>query len=152
WVDAIAQQGLSTLYIARLAEQVGQPGIAATWRAKYEAIKNQVNRLYWDEKDGIYYDIDPQTLAHLKVKTPASYWPMLAEMSSPQQAARMIEHIRDTNTFGGERPWVTVARNDPAFTVPDGNYWRGAVWLPTAYMATKALERYGYYEDADAAA
>lgn len=152
WVDAITQQGLSALYISRLAEQIGQHETAVTWRAKYDAIKEKVNRLYWDEADGIYYDIDPQTLAHLKVKTPASYWPMLAEMCSPQQAARMVEHIRDTNTFGGERPWVTVARNDPAFTPPDGDYWRGAIWLPTAYMATKALEKYGYYADADAAA
>jgi glycogen debranching enzyme len=30
-----------------------------------------------------------------------------------------------------------------------GMYWRGGVWLPTAYMATKALERYGYGTLAD---
>lgn len=152
WLDAIAQQGLSALYISRLAEKVGRPDIGVDWRAKYDAIKDRMNRLYWDETDGIYYDIDPVTLVPLKVKTPASYWPMLAEMCSPEQAARMVEHLRDPNVFGGDRPWVTVARNDPAFTTPDGNYWRGAVWLPTAYMATKALEKYGYQKDADTAA
>nr|MCR5325704.1 alpha,alpha-trehalase [Bacteroidales bacterium] len=32
---------------------------------------------------------------------------------------------------------------------PDGNYWKGSVWLPTAYMGIKALEKYGYYKEAD---
>lgn len=152
WVDAIAQQGLSALCISRLAEHVGEPEIAKEWRMKYEAIKKKVNTLYWDEEDGIYYDVEPHTKARLKVKTPASYWPMLAEMCSPAQAARMVKHLQDSQIFGGERPWVTVARNDPAFTPSDGNYWRGAIWLPTAYMGTKALEKYGYYKEADAAA
>lgn len=152
WLDALAQQGLSALYISRLAEVVGEDAIAKQWRATYEGIKKKVNDLYWDEEDGIYYDIDPESKAHLKVKTPASYWPMLAEMCSPAQAERMVKHLKDPQIFGGDRPWVTVARNDPAFTEPDGNYWRGAVWLPTAYMGTKALEKYGYYAEADAAA
>lgn len=152
WLDAIAQQGLSALYISRLAEKIGEEEMARKWKSTYEAIKETVNTHYWDEGDGIYYDVDPKTKKHLKVKTPASYWPMLAEMCSREQAARMVKHIKDPTTFGGERPWATVARNDPAFTVPDGNYWRGGIWLPTAYMGTKALEKYGYYEEADEAA
>jgi glycogen debranching enzyme len=152
WIDAIAQQGLSALCISRMADRLGDKAMAQQWRLKYEAIRDTVNKLYWDETDGIYYDIDPRTLEHLKVKTPASYWPMLAEMCTPQQAARMAKLVADPDVFGGERPWTTVARNDPAFTRPDGNYWRGAIWLPTAYMGTKALEKYGYYALADDAA
>jgi hypothetical protein len=152
WIDAIAQQGLSALYISRLAEKSGNSKLASEWKAKYEKIKATVNKYYWDEEDGIYYDIKPHSNEFLKVKTPASYWPMLAEMCSPKQAEKMLQHIQDPDTFGGERPWVTVARNDPAFTAPDGDYWRGGIWLPTAYMATKALEKYGFYEDADKAA
>lgn len=152
WLDAIAQQGLSALCISRMAERASQKEIAEKWKAKYESIKETVNRYYWNEEDGIYYDVEPGSEKHLKVKTPACYWPMLAEMCSPRQAARMVNHIKDPATFGGQRPWVTVARNDPAFTKPDGNYWRGGIWLPTAYMGTKALEKYGYYKEADDAA
>lgn len=59
----------------------------------------------------------------------------------------MVEYLLDPATFGGARPWVTVARDDPSFTTP--NYWRGGVWLPTAYMTTKAIEKYGLHEQAD---
>ncbi|MDZ8119114.1 MGH1-like glycoside hydrolase domain-containing protein [Pontiella agarivorans] len=152
WIDAISQQALSALYISRMAEQIGQTEIAESWNETYQEIKDQVNELYWNEEDGIYYDVDPSTGRHLKVKTPASYWAMLAELCSPEQAGKMVEHIRNPEAFGGERPWVTVARSDPGFTTPDGNYWRGGIWLPTAYMGTKALEKYGYFDEADEAA
>ena len=35
-------------------------------------------------------------------------------------------------------PLPSLARNDPDFR-PDGAYWRGSVWLPTAYMTVKAV-------------
>lgn len=152
WLDAISQQALSALYISQMAKQIGEKEIAETWSNTYEKLKSTINEIYWNEEDGIYYDVDPQTLKHLKVKTPASFWPMLAEVCTPEQAKRMVQHITDPNTFGGKRPWVTVDRINPAFTEPDGNYWRGGIWLPTAYMGTKALEKYGYYKEADEAA
>ena len=152
WLDAIAQQGLSALAIYRMAESIGQTEMATKWKTKYEKIKNIVNKHYWNEEDGIYYDISEDGKEFYKVKTPASYWPMLAEMCSPEQAQRMAKHITDPQTFGGIRPWVTVARNDKSFVSPDGAYWRGGIWLPTAYMGTKALEKYGFHDEANTAA
>lgn len=151
WVDALAQQGLSALYISRLAEAIGDHALAAEWLGRYDAIKDTMNTYYWDEEDGIYYDIDSVTLEHCKIKTPASYWPMFAEMSSPEQAKRMLEHAMNENEFGGDRPWPTVARSEPMYqaSLPDGHYWRGGVWPPTTYMATKALQKYGFVEEAD---
>ncbi|HPR83573.1 MAG TPA: trehalase family glycosidase [Pontiellaceae bacterium] len=152
WIDAISQQALSALYISRLADASGCTEISAEWKEKYQELKKTINTLYWNAEDGIYYDLNPETYEPLKVKTPAAYWPMLAEICTPEQAERMREHIQNPAVFGGERPWVTVARDDPAFTLPDGDYWRGGIWLPTAYMGTKALEKYGFFKEADAAA
>lgn len=142
-VDAIAQQGLSALYISRMAKRIGDDALATKFQAEYERIKELVNRNYWDDQDGIYYDIKPSDGSFVRVKTPAAYWPMLAEMCSPEQANRLADHARDPEVFGGVVPWPSVARSDPNF---DGNYWRGAVWLPLAYMSTKALEKYGYHD------
>ncbi len=149
WIDAISQQALSALYISRMAEKIGRADMAERWKTRYSELKNTINEFYWNEEDGIYYDLDPETMEHLKVKTPASFWPMLAEVPTPEQAERMVKHVQDPNTFGGKRPWPSVARSDPAYTEPDGKYWRGGIWLPIAYMGTKALEKYGYYKEAD---
>lgn len=39
-------------------------------------------------------------------------------------------------------PLPSLARNDQDYR-PDGGYWRGSVWLPTAYMAIKAVDGFG---------
>ncbi len=148
WVDAIAQQGLSALSIARLHEALGNNAESAQWMNTYNEIKDVVNTYYWDEEDGTYYDINVNTLEPMRVKTPASFWPVLAEMASDEQVARMAEMVNDPNQLGGAVPWPSVARNDQDYD-PDGDYWRGGVWLPTAYMGVKALEKYERFGEAD---
>lgn len=148
WVDAIAQQGLSALYIARMYETVGKRAEAHEWLKKYHKLKALVNQYYWDEEDGFYYDIDAKTLEHIKVKTPASFWPLLAEMASRKQGERQMKAVTDTEIFGGKIPWPTVDRKAPEFDAETGNYWRGGVWIPTAYMGIKAAEKYGCLKEA----
>ena len=64
------------------------------------------------------------------ILTPASFWPMLAEIPSEAQARRMTEFALRPDKLGGEVPWVTVSRDDPDFDANDGCYWRGSMWLP----------------------
>jgi len=149
WVDAIAQQALSALYISRMSAAAGDREEAQHWLERHEGLKETINRLYWSSADGTYYDIHAASNAHDKVDTPASYWPMLAELCDDEQALALAQHARHPAKFGGTRPWVTVSRNDPDFRRDHGNYWRGAIWLPTAYMAIKALETEGYQKLAD---
>ncbi len=146
WVDAIAQQALSADFIARIARRLGETETAEKWQKVYEEISRKVNELYWDEEDGVYYDIHCTTHAKMKCLTPASFWPMLAGIPTAEQAERMCKVLTDPNLLGGQVPWTTVARNDPDFEPEYGHYWRGAMWLPTAYMGIKALERYGKFE------
>lgn len=149
WLDALAQQGLSSYYIAKIAQEIGEEGLAEQFSETYENIKTIMNTYYWSEKDQIYYDIsvsDPSV--HVEVKTPAAYWPMLAMMCDEKQAESLKDHVDDASVFGGSVPWPSVSRDDPDFE-PKGMYWRGGVWLPTAYMGIKALEKYGYYDTAN---
>jgi hypothetical protein len=150
WLDLLAQQGLAAEHMAKIARVLGDTIAVEDFMARYEGIKSLLNARYWDPADGIYYDIKrKQPEQFVRVKTPAAFWPMLAGMCNQDQAARLAATVEDPRCFGGEVPWPSVARDDPDFD-PDGRYWRGGVWLPTAYMATKALERYGFHELADA--
>lgn len=54
--------------------------------------------------------------------------------------------------FGGSYPTPSLARSDKDYHHQTGDYWRGGIWLPTTYMAIKAIEKYGYHEEADAIA
>jgi hypothetical protein len=149
-VDAIAQQALSALHVARLAGEAGYKEVAREFNERYKALKATVNKYYWDEETGTYHDLLESDLSRLRVKTPAAYWAMLAEIPTPGQARRMAALARDTSVFGGNVPWPSVSRDDPAFDAADP--WRGGVWIPAAYAGIKALERYGFLEEADKSA
>ncbi len=153
WVDTISQQALSAFYISKLASVAGNTEVVETYEQYYQGLKELINKYYWDEDDGIYYDInryDPNLKD--KVKTVASFWPMLAFVPDENQAASLLTHVNSDSSFGGFVDFPSVARDDPDFDEETGAYWRGGLWLPTAYMGIKGLENYGFIERADIAA
>lgn len=146
WLDAISQQALSASCISALAGLIGEEELAAVWQGWFEAFRGTVNRSYWCEEDGFYYDIDGEDGSFYKVVTPASFWPVLAGIATPEQVGRMIAFAMTPERLGGPLPLLSLARNDADFNAENGCYWRGSLWLPTAYMAVKALEKYGEFE------
>jgi len=146
WIDLLAQQGLAAEHIIRIARILDKKEVITEYEKEYYQIKELLNQYYWNEQDGVYYDIKRKhPEEQVKVKTPATYWPMLAGMCSESQAQKLAENARDPHVFGGIAPWPSVSRDDPDFN-PKGEYWRGGVWLPMAYLGTKALDRYGFLE------
>ena len=149
WIDAISQQALSALSISRLYRELGMRKEAHHWQKTYNGLKKEINDNYWDEEDGFYYDIAIADGKCCKIKSAASFWPMLAEIPNQKQAERMAEYLRSEKYMGGQYPWVSLSRDDRDYNSETGNYWRGGIWLPMAYMGTKALEKYGLTDLAD---
>jgi glycogen debranching enzyme len=148
WFDALAQQALSARCMADIAELL-EDASASDWRQLFAERSAQLNALHWCAEEGMYYDVLADNPAEfVKVKTPAAYWPLLAGGCSPDQIQALAHHAADPHGFGGGVPWPSVSRDDPAYDAT-GGYWRGGVWLPLAYMATKALERHGQARLAD---
>jgi len=160
WVDLLAQQALAALSISKLASYIRKDEIKNHFDRIYEEKKGLLNKYYWNQKDGFYYDVyrkSKQTIdewmekekeIHNKVPTIASYWPLLAQCATLEQAQQLAQKATDPNWFGGEIPYPSLARTDPEYR-HNGRYWRGGVWMPTTYMATKALEKYGFNKIAD---
>ena len=85
-----------------------------------------INQYYWDETDGIYYDINKtDPLLKDKVKTVASFWPMRALVPDAAQAEALLAHVNSPTSFGGFVDFPSVARDDPDFDNATGAYWRG---------------------------
>jgi len=94
-----------------------------------------------------YYDIDCNTHKFLKVMSIASYWTMTSETATKEQAEKLVKYLYDMKHFGGIVPFVSLSRSDLDFN-PTGEYWRGSVWLPTAYATLKGLANYGFLKEA----
>ena len=146
WLDAICQQTLTALCISKLFDLVGDMHNASEWKKKYQEKKDIVNHLYWDEEDKFYYDIDCDDKHFYKVQTIASYWALTAEISDETQAKALLDKALDETRFGGEMPLVSLSRSDKDFA-NNGKYWRGSMWLPTAYATLKGLSKYGYHAE-----
>ena len=151
WLDAICQQAMSAHIIAKLYDIVGDENQKEEWNKKYEEKKQIINDLYWDDADKFYYDIDCNTHGFYKVMSIASYWTMTSETATAERAKLLTEQISNPKTFGGFVPLVSLSRSDNDY-VSSGKYWRGSVWLPTAYAALKGLAAYGYFGEARTAA
>ena len=80
--------------------------------------------------------------------TPASLWPMLAEIVDEKQLEALAKVIADPEKLGGERPIPSISRDDHRFS-PPGEYWRGGIWMPEVYMTVKGLEKNGRQALAD---
>lgn len=145
WIDAISQQALSALYLEKLLRAVGGDSEADEWRQEYERLKTIINDRYWNQESGCYFDIHKKNGTSSKVLTPASFWPLMAEVADAEQASQMIRLLEDPDLLGGEIPIPSVARNDKDFRAT-GDYWQGSLWLPTSYMTIKAIEKYGYFD------
>ncbi|MBP3369508.1 MAG: hypothetical protein J6L85_02045 [Clostridia bacterium] len=144
WIDAICQQALSASIISDMYNLVNDGRTAAEWEERYNRKKDIVNKLYWNAEDGFYYDIDRNTHAQYKIMTTASYWAMTAGIASKEQAQALADRVSDPDTMGGDVPLLSLSRSDNDFD-QDGLYWRGSLWMPTAYASLCGLIKYGHY-------
>lgn len=151
WLDAICQQALAAKKISELFALLGDSEQEKVWLNKYLKKKDIVNALYWDDEDKFYYDIDVNDHRFYKVPTVASYWALTSGIATKDRALELLAKSQDERFFGGEVPLVSLARGDADF-VPTGKYWRGSLWLPTAYAALKGLSQYGFHKEAHTAA
>lgn len=147
WIDAICQQALAAKAIACLYSIVGDTQNEEEWNKRHGEKKAIINEYYWDNVDEFYYDIDCNTKEFYKVKTIASFWTLISETASKERADILVRHISNPETFGGLVPFLSLARDDADYS-ENGKYWRGSMWLPTAYATLKGLAAYGYFENA----
>lgn len=146
WLDALAQQGLAAECIGEMFELIGEPEEAARWSERAQRKAKILHDRYWDAADRIFYDRSMEKNDFRRVPTVASFWPLVCGAADAEQARFMAEKLADPEYFGGAVPFVSLARKDGDFHADGGAYWRGSVWVPTAYAAVRGLLRYGYFE------
>ena len=143
-VDFNAQQAINALYLSELGDLLNDKEISFKYKRQYFTLKTRINSLMWKEEDGIYYDLDKNG-QQIRVKTIASFWPLLAEIPNEAKAEKLIAHLKNPETFGTEHPFPTLAANEPMFE-KSGMGFRGSVYPPFTFMVIKGLEKYNQYE------
>jgi hypothetical protein len=141
-----ADVGLMGMYIAdcdalaKIADTLNKAPEAQELRDRATKYRAALATL-WDDNTGIFLNKDLRTGQFSHRLSPTNFYPMLAEVATPEQARRMVnEHLLNPQEFWGQWVIPSIARNDPAFK--DQNYWRGRIWGPMNYLVYLGLRNY----------
>ncbi len=123
-----------------ILHELGRDADATAWRKRAENRAERINRLMWDEKDGLYYDYDfvHHRVRHYPFLT--TFYPLWAGFATKEQAARVERNLPLFEKAGGLQTSTYVS----------GNQWDAPFgWAPLQMIAVEGLRRYGYNDDAE---
>jgi len=136
---------LDTKCLAKIYLELNDLENAKKWEEISNRFSNNIQNLLWDEKDGVYYDrLFSNQLTH--VLTPSSFLPLFANISSKEQASKMVKVLTDKNLLWSKAPLASISQQDHRFS---NDMWRGGVWININYMIIKGLRDYGYFDIAE---
>ena len=132
-----------------IAGKLGKTTDQAMYKKHADQLAAAIQRVFWDEKDGFYYDRNQKTGKQIRVKSVAGFMPLWAGVATQSQAGRLVhEHLLNPREFWLQYPVATYAKTEPDFfergDQSRGCNWRGNTWVPTNYMIFHGLIQYGY--------
>jgi glycogen debranching enzyme len=138
--------------MAIIAGKLQKPADQAEYREHARQLAKLINQVFWDEKDGFYYDRNEKTASPIRVKAVTGFFPLWAGVASPEQARRLVrDHLLNEKEFWLPYPIATYARTEPDFylgTTKGECNWRGNTWIPANYIVFHGLLKYGYRQEA----
>lgn len=143
-IDFNCQMAITALYMSAIGDVLNDKEMAFKYKRHFFSLKTRINSKMWNNEDGFYYDLDKEE-KQVKVMTLASYWSLLAEIPNEDYVDALIEKLTNSDFFGTDHPFPSLAANDPHYSVR-GNGWNGSVFPAMTFMVIKGLEKYKKYE------
>jgi putative isomerase len=131
--------------LSKMAVVLGKHDDARQFAALAERHRTLISETLWDESRGIFANRQRRG-GFVRSLSPTSFYPLLCGAATPAQASRLLKHLSDETTFGGDFVLPNATRDDPAFA--DNVYWRGRIWPNVNYMVWLGLRRYGFTAEA----
>ena len=125
---------------AEIMKTLGRTREANVWLGRADERRRSINRLMWDERDGLYYDYNFVEKRVRRYPFVTTFYPLWAGIADRKQAARVVANL---NRF--ERPGGLQTSTNAS-----GNQWDAPFgWANMQMIAVKGLRRYGYAKEAD---
>ncbi len=141
---------------------------AADYLAKADQLIESIQKECWDKRDKFFYSADVAIKTRkfdwfheglgvfwntlpIKVRVWSGFIPMWAGFATKEQAADMVKHIFDKDTFSSDYGITTLAKDEKMFDLSVTNNpsnWLGPVWLVANYVVFRGLLNYEYEKEA----
>jgi putative isomerase len=127
--------------LSRIADVLGYRDEAAEFARLAESSRTLIGSELWDESRGLFANRQ-RAGGFVASLSPTTFYPLLCGAATPKQAARLLEHLADPETFGGSYVLPNSTRDDPSHG--ENVYWRGRIWPNVNYLVWLGLRRYGF--------
>lgn len=125
---------------AEILQTLGRGRDARVWRARAAERRQKVNRLMWDEQDGLYYDYNFDEKKVRRYPFVTTFYPLWVGIADRRQAARLVANLHRFERAGGLLTSTNVT----------GSQWDAPYgWAPTEMIAIQGLRRYGFAREAN---
>ncbi len=125
---------------AEILRILGSARQARVWTNRAEDRRKSINRLMWDEQDGLYYDYNFASKEVRRYPFVTTFYPLWVGVADKSQAARIVANLHLFERPGGLLTSTHVT----------GSQWDAPFgWAPTEMIAIQGLRRYGYNKEAD---
>ena len=140
--DLTANVACQRLYLARIAEELGEPG--QPWRDKAELSLEALFEQCYDEADHFFYDRDRNGNL-VRVQSDVLLRVLACEIGDDAFFAQALRrYLLNTSKFFAKYPFTSIALDDPRFDSNFGqNSWSGPSNFLSIIRAAHAFEHHG---------
>ncbi len=109
------------------------------WKDRALKRREAINKLMWDEQDGMYYDYNFEQKTIRRYPYLTTFYPLWTGVATPEHAAKLVQSLKLFERDGG----LLTSTHDSGmqWDMPFG-------WAPLNLIAIEGLRRYGYHEEA----
>jgi len=134
---------------ARAAKILGDQKELERWERAAKKRKETMKKLMWDSGRGMFYDYNYVKERRGNVSSLATFFPMWAGMVDAKQATALHKSLKRFEKEGGVATTDAYALSQrvPGALPMQWAYPNG--WAPLHFIVVKALQRYGFDEDAE---
>lgn len=153
--------------MADILTALGRP--CDEYLVRREALIAAIQAECWDRRDRFFYSVDVDIKTRkfdwfhvglgvfwktlpIKIRVWSGFLPMLAGFATKEQAAELVKHVFDEETFASPYGVCTLAKDEKMFDLSVTNNpsnWLGPIWLVANYAVFRGLMNYGYRAEAE---
>jgi alpha,alpha-trehalase len=126
--------------LEQMSRWLGHPSDAKQWSGRAEARKKLINRYFWDDKTGLFFDFNFETGEQSTYRYATTFFPLWAGLATPEQAKAVERNLAVFEKPGGLA--MSTDESGAQWDLPYG-------WGNIEMLAVEGLRRYGFTSDAD---
>ena len=119
---------------------LGKDSEIAVWRKAAEERKQTIQKYFWDERQGLFFDYNFETHQRSSYRYATTFYPLWAGLATDAQASAVVKNLGNFERPGGIA--MSVQESQGQWDYPFG-------WAPIQMLAVTGMRRYGYGAEAD---